>query len=77
MISGLTGYWRGIVPAAVLVFIAGLICSIVRLGFLPGLEHGWQAAAIAAVVVGLLWPLPVLAVIALLVWTLPPGKLTH
>ena len=75
MISGMTGYWRGIPVAWVLFFIAALICSIVRLGFLPGLEHGWWTAAIAASVLCWLWFVPVLAIIAALLWTLPPPRL--
>lgn len=76
MISGMTGYWRGIIPAWVLFFIAALICSIARLGFLPGLEHGWLPAARAATVLAILWPLPVLLVTAALVWMLPPSRMS-
>lgn len=75
MLSGLKGYWRGVPVAGVLIFIAALICSIVRLGFLPGLEHGWLSAVKAAIVLGILWPVPVLAIIALLVWVLPAPQL--
>ena len=71
----MAGYKGGIVGAWVVIFIGALICSIVRLGFLPGLEHGWLTAVIAAFVLCWIWPLPVLAVIALLVWTLPPPRL--
>ena len=68
------GYKGGIAVAAVVIFIGGLICAVVRLGFLPGLEQGWQPAAIAAIVLCWLWPLPVLAIVALLLWTLPPPR---
>ena len=75
-VATVAGYKGGIVGAWVLIFIGALICSIVRLGFLPGLEHGWLSAAIAASVLCWLWPAPVLAIIALLVWTLPPSRLS-
>lgn len=76
MLSGLAGYKSGVGVAWVLIFVGSLICSIVRLGFLPGLEHGWLPAAKAATLLFWLWPVPVLAIIALLVWTLPAPRLT-
>ena len=76
MMNGMDGYKGGIAGAWVLIFVAALICSIVRLGFLPGLEHGWLWAVIAASVLCWLWPVPVLAIIALLVWTLPSPRLS-
>jgi hypothetical protein len=76
MISGMHGYLRGIIPAWFLFFIAARICFIVHHGFMPALEDGWWTAVIAAIVLGGLWPLPVLAIIALLVWILPPSRLS-
>ena len=65
------GYWGGMVGAWILIFIGALIYEMVRHGLLPGLEHGWWTAVKAASVLCLLWPLPVLAIIALLVWLDP------
>jgi hypothetical protein len=74
-IATVAGYKGGIVGAWVLIFIGALICSIVRLGFLPGLEHGWLTAVIAASVLCWIWPLLVLLVIAALVWILPQPRI--
>ncbi len=76
MLKSMEGYWRGIVPAGILFFIAARLCFIAHHGFMAALEHGWWTAALSAVAFGVLWPLPVLLVIALLVWILPPGRLT-
>ena len=76
MMKGMDGYKSGIAVAWVLIFIGALICSVARLGFLPGLEHGWLTAAIAASVLCWAWPLPVLAIIAWLVWILPQPRLS-
>ena len=72
----MAGYKGGIFRAGVLIFIGAWICYMARYGFLPGLEHGWLVAGIAAIVLCWLWPVPVLAIIALLVWTLPPSRLS-
>jgi len=74
-VATVAGYKGGIVGAWVLVFIGAWICYIAKYGFLPGVEHGWLVAGIAASVLCWLWPLPVLAVTALLVWTLPPPRI--
>ena len=75
MLSDMKGYWRGLPVAWILIFIAALICSVARLGLLPGLEHGWKAAALSATASFWLWPVPVFAIIAILVWTLPEPRI--
>ena len=68
MLSSMDGYKRGILPAWVLFFIAARLCFITHHGVMAALDHGWWTSAIAATVLSLLWPLPVLLVTAALVW---------
>ena len=75
MLNGLAGYKGGFAWAWVLIFIAARICYIAHHGFLPALEDGWWSAAIAAFLLFWLWPLPVLLVVAALVWLLPPSRI--
>lgn len=75
MLNGLAGYWSGIPWAWGLSFIAARICYVAHHGFLPAFEDGWWEAAKAATVLGVLWPLPVLLVVAALVWLLPPSRI--
>ena len=71
----MAGYKGGIFWAWVLFFIAARICYIAHHGFLPALEAGWWTAVIAASVLCWIWPLPVLLVIAALVWILPQPRI--
>ena len=74
MLKGMDGWTGGIVTAWILFFIAARLCFIAHHGFMPALDHGWWTAVIASTVLGVFWPLPVLAVAALLIWVLPPPR---
>jgi hypothetical protein len=74
MLSGMDGYKSGIVTAWIVFFLAARLCFIATHGFMPALEHGWWSAIVAASVLCWLWPLPVLGIVALLVWLLPQPR---
>ena len=74
MLSGLDGYKSGIVPAWILFFLAARLCFVAFHGVMPALEHGWWSALAAASLLCWLWPVPVLGIVALCVWMLPPPR---
>lgn len=74
MLNGMDGYKGGIVTAWTLFFIAARLCYVAHHGFTAALDSGWWSSILAATVLAVLWPLPVLLVIAALVWLLPPDR---
>ena len=61
-------YVVGAWTTGIIVFIGVWIYAIASWGFLIGIALGWFPAAIAGVIAGLLWPLIVLGVVALILF---------
>ncbi len=56
-------YRAGFIITYVLAFISGWIYCIAKFGFLLGFMLGWAPAAVAAVLVALVWPLSAVIVV--------------
>ena len=60
-------YWVGYTITAIITFVICYIYCIATYGFLLGLGLGWLPSGIVARIVGFLWPLIALLLLALLV----------
>ena len=58
-------YFLGAFVVGGITFVIAWIYAIVTYGFFLGVGLGWIPAAIIGVVVGLLWPLVVLAILGI------------
>lgn len=74
MLSGMDGYKSGIVTAWIVFFLAARLCFVAHHGLAAALAGGWWSSIVAASVLAVLWPLPVLLAVALGVWILPEPR---